>query len=160
MAPIKVVESKLRAIQVPVLALFVCAAGIAGLVHDSWPISVQWSGINLHAVFGTLLWIMVLAQFHQRASLSNLMHGADMHAVCRQLSREVYLLLYVLFGVNQLIRAGVILWNGRMHGAFTHAILQPPENMRDYLAYGVVALITIRALAAFQRHLLKRSPAS
>jgi hypothetical protein len=32
--------------------------------------------------------------------------------------------------------------------------------MRDYLAYGVVALITIRALAAFQRHLLKRSPAS
>jgi cytochrome b561 len=142
------------------LALFVCAVGIAGLVHDSWPSVVPRSSINLHAVFGLLLWIMVLTQFHQRASLSNLLHGADMHAVCRQLSRAVYLLLYVLFGVNQLIRAGVVLWNSGMHGASKPAILQPPENLRDYLAYGIVALITIHALAALQRHLLKRTPQS
>ncbi|HEY0799632.1 MAG TPA: hypothetical protein VGD54_02245, partial [Steroidobacteraceae bacterium] len=125
---------------------------------DSWPGAMQWSWINLHPVFGMLLWIMVLAQFHKRASLSNLLHGADMHTVCRQLSRTVYLLLYVLFGVNQLIRAGVVLWNGGMHGASKPAILQPPENLRDYLAYGIVALITIHALAAMQRH-VKRGPA-
>jgi cytochrome b561 len=139
------------------LALFVGAVGIAGLVHDSWPRAVQWSWINLHVVFGVLLWIMVLAQFHRRAILASLKHGADMHTVCRRLSREVYVLLYVLFGVNLLIRAGVVLWNSGMHGASKLAILQPPENLRDYLAYGMVALITIHALAALQRHLLKRS---
>ena len=157
LAAIKVVELKLGAIQVPALALFVGAVGIAGLVHDSWPSTMQWSWINLHAVFGMLLWIMVLAQFYQRASPTSL-HGADMHSVCRQLSRAVYLLLYVVFGVNQLIRAGVVFWNGGMHGASKRAILQPPENLRDYLAYGIVALITIHALAAMQRH-PKRGPA-
>jgi hypothetical protein len=57
---IKAVEPKPRAIQVPVLALFVCAVGIAGLVHDSWPSAVPWSWINLHVIFGVLLWIMGL----------------------------------------------------------------------------------------------------
>ena len=137
-------------------ALLVCAVGIAGLVRDSWPGTVQGSWIHLHAVFGLLLWITVVAQFQQRARAPSLMHGANFDSSCRQLSRGVYLLLYVLFGADQIIRAGVLLWNAETFGASHPAIVQPPENLRDYLAYGVLALLTIRALAALHRRTLKR----
>jgi cytochrome b561 len=138
------------------VALLVCAVGIAGLVRDSWPGAAQGSWIHLHAVFGLLLWIMVVAQFQQRARAPSLMHGVNFDASCRQLSRAVYLLLYVLFGADQIIRAGVLLWNGEAFGASHPAIVQPPENLRDYLAYGVLALLTIRTLAALHRRTLKR----
>jgi hypothetical protein len=65
-----------------------------------------------------LLMIAVLVQYQQ--------HARDI----RQLSRAVFLLLYLLFGVNQI------------------ASLQPHENLRDYLAYGVFALLTVHALGA------------
>jgi cytochrome b561 len=138
------------------VALLVCAVGIAGLVRDSWPGAVLGSWIHLHAVFGLLLWIMVVAQFQQRARAPSLMHGANFDSACRQLSRAVYLLLYVLFGADQIIRAGVLLWNGETFGASHPAIVQPPENLRDYLAYGVLSLLTIRTLAALHRRTLKR----
>jgi cytochrome b561 len=137
------------------LAFLVCTVGIVGLVHDSWPKSVQGSWINLHAVFGLLLCIMVVAQFRQ-ACISSLLHGADSQSICRQLSRAVYFSLYVLFGANQIIRFCVFLWNRGAEGATHPAIMQPPENLRDYLAYGILALLMIRAMAALHRHMLKR----
>jgi cytochrome b561 len=133
----------------------ICAVGIVGLVHDSWPKSVQGPWNNLHAVFGLLLWIMVVAQFRQ-ARPTGLLQGADFHSICRQLSRAVYFLLYILFGASQIIRFAVFLWNRGTFGATHPAIVQPPENLRDYLAYGILALLTIRALAALHRHALKR----
>ena len=139
-------------------ALLICTVGIVGLVHDSWPKTVQGSWINLHAVFGLLLWIMVVAQFRQARSGSPL-HGADSRSICRQLSRAVYFLLYILFGASQIIRFAVFLWNRGTLAATHPAIVQPPENLRDYLAYGIFALLTIRALAALHRHLLKRGGA-
>jgi hypothetical protein len=61
-----------------------------------------------------------------------------------------------LFGANQIIRFAVFLWNQGTFGATHPAIVQPPENLRDYLAYGIFALLTIRALTALHRHTLKR----
>ena len=138
------------------VALLVCAVGIAGLLRDSWPGPVREPWIDLHAVFGILLWIMVVAQFQQRARVPSLTREANFDSSCRQLSRAVYLLLYVLFGADQIIRAGVPLWNGGTFGASHPAIVRPPENLRDYLAYGILALLTIRALAALQRRTLAR----
>jgi cytochrome b561 len=138
-----------------VFAFLVCSVGIVGLVRDSWPKSVQAPWINLHAVFGLLLWIMVVVQFRQECS-SRLVHGADFHSICRQSSRAVYFLLYILFGANQIIRFAVFLWNRGTIGAMHPAIVQPPENLRDYLAYGIFALLTIRALTALHRHGSKR----
>jgi cytochrome b561 len=137
-------------------AFLVCTVGIVGLMHDSWPTSIQVRGLNLHAVFGLLLWIMVIAQFQQARSVS-LVHGADLHSICRQLSRAVYFLLYIVFGANQFVRFAVFLWNRATIGATHPAIVQPPENLRDYLAYGIVALLTIRALTALHGHMLKRA---
>ena len=136
-------------------AFLVFTVGIVGLVLDSWPRSDQAPWINLHAIFGLLLWIMVVAQFRQARS-SSPVHGADFNSICRQSSRAVYFLLYILFGANQIIRYAVYLWNQGTFGATHPAIAQPPENLRDYLAYGIFALLTIRALTALHRHTLKR----
>lgn len=156
MAAIRSIEPGRRAhARAWVFAFLVCTVGIAGLVLDSWPRPVQGPWINLHAVFGLLLWIMVVAQFRQARSGSPV-HGADFHSICRQSSRAVYFLLYILFGANQIIRFAVFLWNQGTFGAAHPAIVQPPENLRDYLAYGIFALVTIRALTALHRHTLKR----
>jgi hypothetical protein len=112
-------------------ALLVCLAGIAALVRDSWPNAAPVQNINLHGAFGALLWVMAVVHFRQTAGY-----------------RMVYLVLYVVFGAQQLIRAGVLLWNRSAAGLAHPAILQPPENLRDLLVYGIIALATIRALSA------------
>jgi cytochrome b561 len=137
-------------------ALLVCTVGIAVLIYDAWPASVLRPRINLHAVFGLLLWIMVVVQFERGARSPSLLQQENFHLFCRRLARAVYLLLYILFGANQLIGFGVLLWNRGSLGALHPAILQPPENLRDYLVYGIIALLTIHALAALHRHMQKR----
>jgi cytochrome b561 len=136
-------------------ALPISIAGVAGLVHDSWPQSVLESWSHLHAVYGLLLCAMVIARF-QKHVRSVGQQEADIRAFSRQLARAVYLLLYVLFAASQLMAVGVFWWNRGTLGALHPAIQQPPENLRDYLAYGICALLTIHVLAALQRRQLKR----
>ena len=154
MAAIQEVESDTRAISgCPAwFALPICAIGVAGQLRDSWPTAL-YLPTGLHALFGVMLWLMVLAQFRQ-AHRSALGPSAA-YALCRGLARGVFLQLYILFGVSQILRIAVILWNRGQSSAHM-AILQPPENLRDYLAYGVFALLTIQALAVLQRRALKR----
>lgn len=157
-AAIKVVESGTRRVSGRrlSLALPLLAIGIAGLLRDSWPGVLHLPGINLHAIFGALLWLMVVAQF-RRASLGGPPLGAaGVREVCRTLSRQIYLLLYVLFGMSLLVRIAAILWNSGAAGASHPAILPPPENLRDYLAYGVFTLLSLHVLTALRFHTLKR----
>lgn len=156
MAAIKVVESDAAGARRLSLALPLCAVGIAGLLRDSWPGAPHLPGVNLHAIFGALLWLMVVAQFSHASLAGPPLCAAGVHELCRRLSRRVYLLLYVLFGVSQLVRIAAILWNSGAQGASHPAFLPSPENLRDYFAYGVFALLTIRVLAAAQCQALKR----
>jgi type IV secretory pathway TrbD component len=141
-------ESSRRASTCSRDSLLVCAVGIAVLVCDSWPNSNHGPRINLHAAFGTLLWLMAVAQFRLHA----LPDGR-----CRQPSRAVYFVLYVVFGAEQIIRMGASLWNHGSLGVSHPAILPPPENLRDILAYGILALLTIRVQAALYSPAFKRS---
>ena len=150
MAAIKLLESGASAADSNrlSLALLICAIGIAGLLRDSWPGTQRLPNLNLHAVFGTLLWIMVVAQFRYASLAGSPLSAAGVHELCRRISRRVYLLLYILFGASQIVRIAAILWNSGAQGAAHAAILPLPENLRDYLAYGVFALCTIQVLAA------------
>jgi hypothetical protein len=136
-------------------ALAVCAVGTASVLRDAWPRSMHWSFIDLHAGFGMLLCLMVVAQFHAENLRAVASSGLTLRAFCRGLTRLVFLELYVLFGVNELVHVAARQWNKGLHGSAPPAILQPPESLRDYLAYGVVALIIILVLEAW---MTQRSP--
>ena len=152
MAAIKAVDSGIRASSgcPPWFALSIYMIGAAGLLHDAWPTALSMPMPNLHAVFGVMLWLMVLAQFRQAARSALAPSGADMRELTRRLSRAVLLQLYILFGMSQIVRIAVILLNNSQDASHK-AILQPPENLRDYLAYGILALLTIHALALRQQ---------
>jgi hypothetical protein len=160
-AAINIVESGTRAAGArslsPALALGVI--GIAGLLRDSWPGAPHLPGVNLHAIFGVMLWLMVVAQYRHSNLAGAPLSGPGAHELCRRISRRIYLWLYILFGTSQLVRMAAILWNSGKQGATHPAILTSPENLRDYLAYGVFALLTIRILTALQCQALKRAVA-
>lgn len=152
MAAIKIVESGVRAASARSLwlTLPICTVGTAGLLQDSWPGALMASGINFHAIFGALLWLWVVVELGHASLAGMPLSVAAVHDLCRRLSRQVYLLLYLVFGLSQIVRIAALLWNSGAAGAAHPAFLPPPENLRDYLAYGVFALLTVHALTAAQ----------
>lgn len=158
MAAIKIVESDSLAAKARCLwlGLPLGTVGIAGLLRDAWPGALFPLAVNLHAIFGAMLWLIVVAQFGHASLAGPSLGASGVHELCRRLSRRIYLLLYVLFGVSQIVRMSAIVWNSSAQGAFHPATLTSPENLRDYLAYGVLALLTLHGLAAAQCQALKR----
>ncbi|HEY2465267.1 MAG TPA: hypothetical protein VGI32_14510 [Steroidobacteraceae bacterium] len=158
MAAFKVIEPSARATAARrlSLALIFCVIGIVGLLRDSWPAALHLPGVNLHAIFGAMLWLAVVVEFCRANLQGPPLSGAAVQELRRRLSRQVYLLLYVLFGASYIIRMTAILWNSGTKGTLHAAILPSPENLRDYLTYGVLALLTLHALAAVRCLALKR----
>lgn len=128
----------------PIGLSFIAATGVAGLLADTRPAILPWAATSLQVTFGILLLSMVVVGFRSGNSDSPLSETAA-RALCRRLSRGVYLVLYLVFGADQIVRAS---WNA--------AASQPPENLRGYFFYGLLALFTIRALAALS---VRRPPA-
>jgi hypothetical protein len=114
------------------------AAGVTGLLRDTLPAMLPWPPVDLHAAFGTLLCWWVIVEL-RRAAVTPLTL-ADTRALCRQLSRRVYLLLYAIFGADLLMRVLAI---------SPASILRPPDNLRDYFGYGIAALLAVRVVATF-----------
>ncbi|HEY2676127.1 MAG TPA: hypothetical protein VGI65_04100 [Steroidobacteraceae bacterium] len=121
-------------------------AGLAGVLQDSLH-RPHAAWIDFHILFGLLLWLTVLVQFAERKNKSSAMPATDLWAFRRHLARTVYLLLYVLFGLAQLIVAGSSLWN---RGLWQSAMLDVSQPLRQYLACGLLALLTIYLLAALE----------
>jgi cytochrome b561 len=123
------------------------ATGLAGVLQDSWHGAHDRARFDFHILFGLLLWLTVLVRFAERKNKSCPMHAVDLRKFRRHLLRSVYLLLYVLFGVGQLIIAGSSLWT---HGVWQSAVLDLAQPLREYLACGILAVLTIYLLAALE----------
>jgi hypothetical protein len=127
----------------PLFALLVLVVGLLGLIRDAWPVPLRHSG-SLHALFGALLWICVVARFYRRVNQTPPIRPEDIRVIVRELSRSVYLLLYVLMFFCLSI--------GFLRAAPHRPILESAEDFQSYLAYGLFALATIRALAAARQY--------
>jgi hypothetical protein len=125
------------------LAALVAVVGVLGLIHDAWPSLLSHRG-NLHVLFGSLLWLCVVARFYRRFRLEPRMLIADIRSLCRRLSRLVYLLLYLLMCCQLII--------GMLRDAPHRSLQQINESFQAYLACGVLALLTIQVLAALSRY--------
>jgi cytochrome b561 len=145
-----------------VTALVVLVVGIFGLLRDSWAKPALESWFNVHALFGLLLCLSVVARFYWGLRRPALVSPIDLDAFTRHLSRMVYLLLYGLMGAKQLIGIATFLWHGgtfdfgwfQVNPRIAHhrTIFASVEDFQVYLAYGVLALIIIHVLAAVWRH--------
>jgi cytochrome b561 len=148
------------------VVLLVVGVGTLGLLHDSWPKRTQSFWINIHAVFGLLLWVSVIARFWWRMRHSPPELPAHIGEFSRRVSGPVHLLLYALMFVIPIIGIVTFIWHGRIFdfGLFrvnfgipsNRAIFHPTEDVHGYLAYALFALVGAHALAALWHQFIRR----
>jgi cytochrome b561 len=148
-----------------VMFLLVVGVGVLGLLHDSWPKRTQSFWINVHAVFGLLLWVLLVARFWWRIRHVPPPAPPDAGEFSRRLSGPVHLVLYALMFIIPIVGIVTFVWHGRIlnFGLFqvnfgiksNRAIFHPTEDIHGYLAYGLFALAGLHALAAFWHHFIR-----
>jgi cytochrome b561 len=146
-------------------ALLVIVVGTLGLLHDSWPRSTQAFWINIHALIGLLLWVLVIVRLGWRLRSPPPALPADVGALTRRLAGPVHGLLYLLLLVIPVIGIVTFVFHGRVFdfGLFqvdfgikrNRAIFHPTEDIHGYLAYALFALAGIHLLAALWHQLVR-----
>jgi len=138
--------------------LLVMGVGVLGLLHDSWPKRTQAFWINLHATFGLLLWLTLIARLWWRNRHAPPPLPLEASEFSRRFSTAAHVGLYALMFITPIVGVVTFIWHGRMFdfGLFqldfgvrkNRAIFEPTEDIHGYLAYALFALAGIHALAA------------
>jgi cytochrome b561 len=138
------------------IALVAVVIGVLGLIGASWPRQMLESWINIHALFGLLLCGLVFSRCWWRVKHSPRMLPADIRELSRHLSRIVYLLLYSVVGLSQLISildsiwhvgaVGFNLFDQRFRGP-DYAGFNLKDDFQLFLATGFCVLIIVRVVA-------------
>jgi hypothetical protein len=138
------------------IALVAVVIGVLGLIGASWPRQMLESWINIHALFALLLCGLVFSRCWWRVKHSPRMLPADIRELSRHLSRIVYLLLYSVVGLSQLISildsfwhvgaVGFNLFDERFRGP-DYAGFNLKDDFQLFLATGLSVLIIVRVVA-------------
>jgi cytochrome b561 len=144
------------------MVVLVVTVGVLGVLHDSWPKQTQAFWINVHALIGILLWVLLLARFGYRLRHTPPTLPSDLGAFSRRFSSPVHLTLYALVFVIPILGFVTFIYHGRVFdfGLFdlnvgvkkNRAIFGPTEEIHGYLAYALLALAGLHALAALWHH--------
>jgi cytochrome b561 len=138
--------------------VLVVIVGILGLLHDSWPEKTQSFWINVHALIGLVVWLMLFVRFwyRRRHAPPELPQGVG--AFSLRFSSPVHVALYALMFVIPILGIVTFIYHGRVFdfGLFEldfgvkkdRAIFHPTEDIHGYLAYALFALAGLHALAA------------
>jgi type IV secretory pathway TrbD component len=139
------------------IALLAVAIGVMGLLGASWPRQMLESWINIHALFGLLLCGLALARCRWRVKHSPRLLAADIRELSRHLSRIVYLMLYLVVGVREVISILDSFWHGgpvdfnlfdeRFRNGPDYPGFNPKDDFQLFVASGLFALIVVRLLA-------------
>jgi len=148
-----------------VMFVLVVIVGVSGLLHDSWPKQTQAFWINVHALIGISLWLVLIARFGYRLRHVPPALPADIGVFSRRFSSPVHLTLYTLMFVIPIIGFVTFIYHGRVFhfGLFdlgfgikkNPAIFEPTEDLHGYLAYALFALVGLHALAALWHHFVR-----
>jgi cytochrome b561 len=144
--------------------VLVVVVGVLGLLHDTWPKQTQVFWINIHAVIGLLLWLVLLARLGYRIRHTPPALPADIGAFSRRFSSPVHLALYGLLLIIPILGFVTFIYHGRAFdfGLFelkfgvtkSRAIFEPTEDIHGYLAYALFAIAGLHALAALWHHFI------
>ena len=131
-------------------AMIVISVGVGGLIDNSWLRKLAESWINVHALFGILLGILVIARYEWVVRHSPPRLPRDIRELSRHLSRIVYLLLYLVIGLRECLGTANFAWQG----SATH-VFDPKDDFQLFLASGLLALVVVRVLASIARRRLR-----
>lgn len=116
---------------------------------DSW--------VNVHLLFELLLCAVVIARYQWCVRNSLLTGDANVLLLSRHLSRTVYLILYGVIGLREIVALGSSLSQGtapdfslidqHMHHGPDSPVFDPRDDCQLFLVTGIIALIMVRALA-------------
>jgi hypothetical protein len=139
------------------IALVAVAIGVLGLIGTSWPRQMLESWIDIHALFGLLLCGLVFSRCWWRVKHSPRMLPDDIRELSRHLSRIVYLLLYLVVGMRQLLSILNSIWHGgavdfnlfdeRLRNGPDRASWSPKDDFQLFLAAGFSLLLIVRVVA-------------
>lgn len=148
------------------VAALVVWVGTLGLLHDSWPKRSHLFWINIHALFGFALWLLVIARFGWRLAHPAPELPDDIGPLYRRLARAAHLTLYGLLFITPIIGIVTFIWHGRVLDlglvrvnfgvASNRAVFEPTEDLHGYLAYALFALAAAHILAALWHHFVRR----
>ena len=140
--------------------------GVLGLLHDSWPKRSHAYWINIHALFGLALWLLVLARYCWRIAHPVPGLPANIGAAYRHSSRIAHFGLYALLFITPIIGMITFIWHGRQLnlGLFAlnfgvvsnRTVFEPTEDLHGYLAYALFALAAVHISAALWHHFVRR----
>lgn len=148
------------------MALLITIVAILGLLHDSWPRATQAKWINIHAVIGLAVWILLMLRLAWRLSHQPPDLPPDVGELSRRTSYPVHLLMYLLLFIIPVFGIITFIWHGRVfdfglfridpHISSNRAIFHPTEDIHGYLAYALFALVGLHILAALWHHFIRR----
>jgi cytochrome b561 len=148
-----------------ITAVLIGTVGVLGLLHDSWPKRTQVFWINIHALVGLLVWVLVMARLSWRFRHPAPPLPAEVGKLSRRLSGPVHGLLYLLMFLIPMMGIVTFIWHGRVFsfGLFqvnfgvrsNRSIFHPTENIHGYLAYVLFALVGVHAFAALWHHYIR-----
>jgi cytochrome b561 len=149
-----------------VMAVLVVIVGTFGLLHDSWPHATQAKWINVHAVIGLAVWLLLMLRFGWRLSHRPPDLPPDVGEFSRRTSYPVHLLMYLLLFIIPIFGIVTFIWHGRVfdfglfhidaHVKSDRKVFHPTEDIHGYLAYALFALIGLHVLAALWHHFVRR----
>jgi cytochrome b561 len=140
------------------IALLTVAIGVLGLQSGSSLRQMLESCINIHALFALLLCGLVLARYRWCVEHSpRMLPPADIRGLSRHLSRIVYLLLYLVIGMREIVGILNSLWHGgaldfslfdaRFRQSPDYVGFNPKDDFQLFFASGLFALLLVRILA-------------
>jgi cytochrome b561 len=146
-------------------ALVVCV-GILGLLHDSWPDKTsQRFWVNIHALMGLALWLLLFARLGWRLRHAPPRAGGG-SPLARRLAAAAHVTLYALLFVIPIVGIVTFIYHGRvfdfglfsidLHVASNRAVFHPTEEWHGYLAYALFGLAGAHALAALWHQFVLR----
>ena len=148
------------------MVVLIVAVGVLGLLHDSWPKGTSAFWINIHALLGLAVWVLVMARFSWRLSHEVPALPAESGEFSQRFSRPVHLLMYVLIFITPILGIITFIWHGRVFdfGLFrvdfgvprNRAVFHPTEDIHGYLAYALFTLIGLHVLAALWHQFYRR----
>ena len=146
--------------------VFVVIVGVLGLLHDDWPKRTQSFWINIHALLGSLLWLILIARLAWRIRHDPPPLTEDLSQFTRRFSSPVHILLYALLFVIPLLGFVTFIYHGRVFdlGLFqidfgikkNRAVFGPTEDIHGYLAYVLFTVAALHAAAALWHHFYLR----